>query len=331
LSATSGQSTDLPRPPRRRVDGLLLLDKPSGITSNGALQRVKWLFGARKAGHTGSLDPLASGMLPLCFGEATKFAGYLLDSDKTYRVRLQFGVQTDTGDADGAVVATAGHRAVERPDLEVAVAGMLGPMDQVPPMYSALKQGGQRLYALARAGQTVERPSRPVRIHSLAIETYDPEAPTLVVRCSKGTYVRVLVEDLAARLGTVAHVTLLRRLEVSTFAENRMWTLPDVLAASERGPEALSSLLLPVESILGNWPALRLDAGMATGLAQGRAMDLAGPANNGLVRLYGPQDRFLGLGEVLDGRRVAVRRLLSQGDTTGSSRRGVSGTDTRVE
>ena len=191
------------RRPRRALDGLLLLDKPTGITSNGALQRVKWLFQALKAGHTGSLDPLASGMLPICFGEATKFSGYLLDADKVYRVQAFLGVRTDTGDAAGSPVETHSRAPVSPAELEQAVAVLRGPIHQIPPMYSALKQQGQRLYALARAGLEVPREPRPVHIHEFTVEAYDPLRPVFQVRCSKGTYIRTLGEDIADLGGMV--------------------------------------------------------------------------------------------------------------------------------
>ena len=187
----------LPRRERRSVDGLLLLDKPVGLTSNAALQRVKRLFRASKAGHTGSLDPLASGMLPLCFGQATKVSAWLLDADKTYRVTARFGTQTDTADADGTVVSESQIRTVEREALESALDKLTGDISQVPPMYSALKKDGKRLYELARQGIEVDRPARPVTIRSLDIERFDPGAPVIRVTCSKGTYIRTLVEDLA--------------------------------------------------------------------------------------------------------------------------------------
>ncbi|MBM4221252.1 MAG: tRNA pseudouridine(55) synthase TruB, partial [Gammaproteobacteria bacterium] len=171
------QAGETPRRARRKVDGLLLLDKPSGITSNAALQKLKWLYGARKAGHTGSLDPLASGMLPLCFGEATKFSAYLLGADKTYLVRARFGARTDTGDSDGVVIASSDVLPASELALESALGRLTGPILQVPPMYSALKHQGQRLYDIARAGREVERPARPVQIHGFVLEHFDPAAP----------------------------------------------------------------------------------------------------------------------------------------------------------
>lgn len=309
----AGVSPSPPRRPRRTVNGLVLLDKPTGLTSNGALQRVRWLFAAQKAGHTGSLDPLASGLLPVCLGEATKFSGYLLEADKTYRVQLRFGARTDTGDADGAVVEECDRRSVGRDQLEEALARMVGPQMQVPPMYSALKQDGQRLYTLARAGRTVARQPRPIVIHRFALEEYDPGSPQFSVRCSKGTYVRVLVEDLARRLGTLAHVIMLRRIGVGGLGSQPMLTLEQLEAVGAGGFAALDALLLPVDTLVKEWPAVVLGAAEAGALAQGRSIASGPGAGPGLVRLYGPGDGFLGLGEVVPGPRIVVRRLLDQG------------------
>ena len=297
------------RRPRRCVDGLLLLDKPSGSTSNAALQRVKWLYQARKAGHTGSLDPLASGMLPLCFGEATKFAGYLLDADKTYRVQARFGSRTDTADAEGAVVETNPRCSVPLLDLAAAVKTLEGPISQVPPMYSALKQGGQRLYALARAGREVPREARPVHIHAFVVESYDSHAPVLRVRCSKGTYVRTLVEDLAAILGTLAHVIALRRLAVAPYGGHPMLPMAVVEAAAHDGSAALDSLLQPLDSVLPQWPELHLGHEEALRVRLGNSSVVPDAHAPGPVRIYGPGRLFLGVGEVLPEGRVIPRRL----------------------
>ena len=296
---------------RRALDGLLLLDKPSGITSNRALQQVKRLFMARKAGHTGSLDPLASGMLPLCFGEATKFAGYLLDADKTYLVQLRFGIRTDTGDAQGQPVATGPRAQVPREELAAALTAFIGPQQQVPPMYSALKQEGQRLYTLARAGRVVERPPRPVVIHEFSIKAFAPDLPVLQVRCSKGTYVRSLVEDLATHLGTTAHVNALRRTGVTPFEENRMHTMDTVAEAASRGTDALDALLLPLEATLPDWPSLALDTNQAASLLRGQGLVLESGNAAGMFRLYGPGARFLGIGALAPDGRLVSRRLLA--------------------
>ena len=303
------------RRPRRALDGLLLLDKPTGITSNGALQRVKWLFQARKAGHTGSLDPLASGMLPICFGEATKFSSYLLDADKVYRVQALFGVRTDTGDAEGAPVETHSRAPVLPAELEKAMAMLRGPIQQIPPMYSALKQQGQRLYALARAGLEVPREPRPVHIHEFTVEAYDPLRPVFQVRCSKGTYIRTLVEDLAAQLGTVAHVIALRRLAVEPFSGQPMLPMQALEAAAgdalSPSLEALDALLRPLEAALPRCPAVELDGPMALLVSRGGRV-LAPPGLvTGLVRLHGPGYRFLGVGEVQPDGLIAPRRLVA--------------------
>lgn len=297
----------------RPLDGLLLLDKPCGITSNAALQRARRLYQARKAGHTGSLDPLASGMLPLCFGEATKFAGYLLDADKTYLVRARFGIRTDTGDALGQTVAVGPREEVPRQELASALARFHGPLDQVPPMYSALKQNGQRLYALARAGREVARAPRPVVIHEFAIEDYSPAAPLLRVRCSKGTYVRSLVEDLAASLGTTGHVATLRRLAVAPLGAERMWSFDELTEVASRGTEALDALLLPLQAILPDFPVVALDPSQAASIVRGQAVILEPGCRlpGGLVRLHGPGGRFLGIGTLGPDGRLAARRLLA--------------------
>lgn len=295
-----------PRVAWRQVDGIVLLDKPAGLTSNAALQRVRRLYAARKAGHTGSLDPLATGMLPLCFGEATKFAGHLLDADKTYRVRLRFGLQTDTGDADGAVTARGERQAVPPAELAAILGRFTGDILQVPPMYSALKQGGRRLHELARRGETVERPARPVRIHELAVVVADPETPDLLVRCSKGTYIRSLVEDLAAALGTLAHVVALRRLAVAPFDAATMVTLEELGEAAAVGD--LARYLLPIDAGLAGWPRISLSSIEAGRLRTGQAVTAA-DAGAGPGRLYGPAGEFLGVGDITADGRLVPRRL----------------------
>lgn len=296
------------RPPRRAVDGILLLDKPVGLTSNQALQRVKWLYRARKAGHTGSLDPLAGGLLPICFGQATKVSAFLLDADKTYTVTAAFGVATATGDAEGEAVAHSPVTAVARDALEAAMAGLQGEIHQVPPMYSALKQGGQRLYALARAGQQVPRAARPVTIHALELLHYDPSRPVLRVHCSKGTYIRTLVEDLAVACGTVGHVLSLHRSQVGPFDGQDMVALPGLLALADDLP-ALDAQLRPVDTALTGWPALDLGSSEAVSLSHGQPVNAGAGRGPGRVRLYGPGQRFLGIGEVLGDGQVAPRRL----------------------
>ena len=305
-----------PRVERRVVDGVLLLDKPIGLTSNGALQRVKRLFRAEKAGHTGSLDPLASGLLPLCFGEATKLSGFLLDADKEYEVGCRFGARTDTADADGTVIETRPLPGQDPATIERALAGLRGDIEQVPPMYSALKHEGQRLYKLARAGAEVERPPRPVTIHEFVPLGWDDDATlALRVRCSKGTYVRTLVEDLGRALDSAAHVAWLRRTAAEPYTlASGVQTLEAVEAAHAEGGEgALDALLLPVDSAVADWPRIDLGADAAYFMLRGQPVISPRAPLDRLLRLYGPNDRFLGIGAVQDDGRVAPKRLIRTG------------------
>lgn len=296
----------------RPVHGILLLDKPSGLTSNKALQIARRIFDANKAGHTGSLDPAATGMLPVCFGEATKVSGYLLDADKEYEVTAAIGQRTDTADADGTVVETAAVTQVSEQQLRDAIGRFHGEIEQVPPMYSALKQDGRRLYELARKGEEVERPARPVTIHEIALTVFDPVRPQLRVRCSKGTYIRTLVEDIAAAMGTLAHVAALRRTAVEPFAGSPMvslQTLEELAADAAPGDRAaLDARLLPVDSALQAYPELRLSANQAFFIGNGHAVTVPRGTPEGPVRLYAEGGRLLGMGEVRDA-EVAPRRL----------------------
>ncbi|MBS0393512.1 MAG: tRNA pseudouridine(55) synthase TruB [Proteobacteria bacterium] len=300
-----------PRTEWRTVDGILLLDKPEGLSSNQALQRVRRLYRARKAGHTGSLDPLASGVLPLCFGEATKVAGLLLEADKTYQATLKLGQRTTTGDREGAVAEEAPVPPLTAAAVGAVLARFLGTTEQVPPMYSALKRDGEALYALARRGLEVERAPRPIRIESLNLLALAPPALTFEVTCSKGTYVRTLGEDLARALGTVGHLAALRRTAVGgAFAGRRAHTLAELEALAGQ-PGALDALLVPMDAALEDWPAVCLDAAATTALCRGQPVAAAAPPGR-RVRLYGPGGAFLGLGEVdLEGRRVRPERLLA--------------------
>lgn len=301
---------------RRKVDGLLLLDKPSGITSNAALQKLKWLYGARKAGHTGSLDPLASGMLPLCFGEATKFSQYLLGADKTYLVRARFGARTDTADADGVVVETTEAMIPDEAALLRAMHNLTGPIEQIPPMYSALKHQGQRLYEIARAGREVARPARPVQIHSFEIQHFDRVTPVLKVCCSKGTYIRVLIEDLARSLGSLAHVIELRRTSVSSFGESVMTTVEQCICAAEAGTDALDALLLPLDQVAGQWPLIKLGPAEINLLLRGSQVAAPAGVAAGMFRLYSQGGSFFGMGEVMTDGRLVSRRLLAHDPST---------------
>ncbi len=299
----------------RDIDGILLLDKPLHLTSNEALQRVKRLYQANKAGHTGSLDPLATGLLPVCLGGATKFSTYLLDADKHYRVRIRLGVTTTTADAEGEVLETRPVVGVDEAWLRAVMERFLGPIEQLPPMYSAVKHQGERLYKLARQGIEVERQPRTVTIHSM--ELIDLALPELEldVHCSKGTYVRTLAEDLGAELGCGGHVIGLRRTGVGPYVEpeRRFVTLDeieDLIAAHEDPNPTLDSLLLPLESALEHWPAVRLTADAAFYLGQGQAVLVPQAPTEGLVRLYDPSHHFLGVGFILDDGKVQPKRLL---------------------
>lgn len=295
---------------RRQVHGVLVLDKPRGFSSNAALQKVRWLLNAEKAGHTGSLDPLATGVLPLCFGEATKFSQYLLDADKGYSTVAQLGVTTTTGDAEGEVLE---RRAVvvDETAIQAALPAFRGQIEQIPPMYSALKRDGQPLYKLARAGEVVEREARSVTIARLELLALQEDRATLEVACSKGTYVRTLVEDLGARLGCGAHVAELRRTQAGPFGLAQAISLEELEAAhAEGGAEALDRFLLPVDSGLEHWPLVQLTQHSAYYWLHGQPVRAANAPKFGLMRVQDDQGRFIGIGEIDDEGQVAPRRLI---------------------
>jgi len=293
----------------RNVQGILLLDKPVGITSNHALQRVKRLYNAQKAGHTGSLDPLADGLLPLCFGGATKISAFLLDADKRYWVRVRLGETTTTQDGEGEILERRPTDGVTEDRLRQVVEGFVGEIEQVPPMYSALKHQGERLYKLAREGVEVEREARAVTIHSIEIGVVELPEFELDVRCSKGTYVRTLAADIGEALGCGAHVTALRRTGVGPYRAEQMVTMEAIQAAAEQGQEALDALLLPVDSALGDWPEVRLTPDSAFYMRQGQPVLAPRAPSSGMVRMY-DAGGFIGIGEVLDDGRIAPRRML---------------------
>lgn len=298
------------RLPLRPVSGILLLDKPIGISSNAALQIVKRLYQAEKAGHTGSLDPLATGMLPVCLGEATKLSGVLLDSDKCYRAEVRLGERTTTGDAEGEVIQTAPLPSIE--SLHAAAAGLLGVIEQIPPMHSALKHDGQRLYTLARQGLEVTRPARTVRIHELRLEAAGAAQIVMHVRCSKGTYIRTLAEDLARAAGSCAHLVGLRRTAVAPFEGRTAVPLAELeAAAADRGLQGLDALLLSPAAGLRHWPRIRVEASQAQHLAQGRSVEVAGFEAGTRVAVLDAEDTLLGLGEVLRPGVLAPRRWLA--------------------
>ncbi|HEX4895360.1 MAG TPA: tRNA pseudouridine(55) synthase TruB [Solimonas sp.] len=297
------------RTPRRELSGILLLDKPTGISSNDALQRAKRIFRAAKAGHTGSLDPLATGVLPLCFGEATKLCGVLLESDKVYRARARLGVRTATGDSEGEPVA---HSAalLDRAGLEAVLPRFLGALRQIPPMYSALKREGRPLYELARAGIEVEREARDIVVHRLELLSFGEGHFEVEVHCSKGTYIRTLVEDLAAAAGECAHLVALRRTAVTPFAGHPLADFAALEAAAEAGEGALDALLLSPAEGLRHWPSVRVDPAQAAALAQGKAVSLDGlPTHDRLAVLDG-DGALLGLAESREGGCIQPRRWL---------------------
>jgi len=295
----------------RRVNGILLLDKPAGMTSNAALQAAKRLYRARKAGHTGSLDPLATGLLPLCFGEATKVSGFLLDADKRYRVTCKLGERTTTGDAEGELLESRPVDGVTGARLKEVLAGFVGEIEQVPPMYSAVKHKGERLYKLARQGVEVEREARRIMIYSLLLAEFHTPWFEIEVHCSKGTYVRTLVEDIGETLACGAHVTALRRLGVGPFNASQLVDMATLEARAAESMTALDKLLLPMESGLSQWPGVRLSGDAAFYLRQGQPVLVPQAPTEGWVRLYEGESRFLGMGEILDDGRVAPRRLMS--------------------
>ncbi len=299
----------------RNVSGVLLLDKPQGCSSNHILQKVKRLFGAAKAGHTGSLDPLATGMLPVCFGEATKISAFLLDSDKTYHLKCQLGVSTTTGDAEGEVIETLDVSSISEPAVEAVLPEFIGDIEQVPPMYSALKHNGERLYKLARQGIEVERKARPVTIYeidfiSLSTDAQDRVILELEVSCSKGTYVRTLVEDIAKKLNSCAHVTELRRLSVGPY-DGDMLSIDQLTALAGQGEETLDACLQPIDSGVADWPDVRLSADAAFYVQQGQPVMVPQAPTHGWVRIY-DQSHFLGLGEIQDDGMIAPRRMIKQ-------------------
>ena len=299
----------------RNISGVLLLDKPSGSSSNHALQKVKRLFGAAKAGHTGSLDPLATGMLPICLGEATKISAFLLDSDKRYRLQCQLGVTTTTGDAEGEVLDSWDVSAISEKDVKSVLPKFIGEIEQVPPMYSALKHNGERLYKLARQGIEVERKARKITIYdidfiSLQRDETDRFILELEVSCSKGTYVRTLVEDIAAELDCGAHITSLRRLSVGPYADE-MVTIEQLTELAEQGFDALDECLKPVDSGVADWPDVHLSTDAAFYVRQGQPVMVPQAPTEGWVRIY-DQSHFLGIGEIQDDGLVAPRRMIRQ-------------------
>lgn len=297
----------------RAVSGILLLDKPAGLSSNAALQHVRRLYRADKAGHTGSLDPLATGLLPVCLGEATKLSGHLLDADKRYVVRAAVGACTTTGDAEGEPTTRSDAGALTRAALEAVLPRLTGAIHQRPPMYSALKHQGQRLYELARQGREVERPARPVHVAALRLTDFGPGFFELDVRCSKGTYIRSLVEDLAAAAGQCAHVAALRRLEAGPFRAADMVTAARLERAAGEGGAALDALLLDPLAGLAGWERVTVSPADAARLGRGQAVRLEATARPGPVAVVDSRPALLGLAEVDDHQMLRPRRWLADG------------------
>lgn len=294
----------------------MVLDKPTGMSSNAALQEAKHLFGATKAGHTGSLDPLATGVLPLCFGEATKFSQFLLDADKAYDSTFFLGVCTDTADADGAVIARASAAHLTEDTVIQAMATLTGAIKQVPPMYSAVKVDGQRLYKRARAGEQVERAARSVDIYCFELVSFEPGEHVLInvnVRCSKGTYIRTLAEDLGAALGVPAHVAMLRRCQSGPFALDDCVTLEQLTAVKEVGADTgLDALLQPIESCIQHLPRLSLSEAATFYIRQGQPVLVPNGPQSGMVRIADAGGLFLGVGDMRGDGRLSPKRLLAQ-------------------
>ena len=291
---------------KKNVNGVLLLDKPLGISSNQALQKVKWLYSAAKAGHTGTLDPLATGLLPICLGEATKFAQYVTDADKTYFATIRLGQTTTTGDAEGEVLTTAPVN-VSPSQFAAACQQFIGEISQVPPMYSALKHQGKALYEYAREGVDIERQARLITISAIEVNAFETNIAKITVVCSKGTYIRTLAEDIGAKLGCGAHLIGLRRTETAGYLLPNAMTIDQLEAMPV---DARLAMLLPVDSAIESLPKVILNTDAAFYIMQGQAVWQAGKMPNIDLRLYDEKDHFLGLGYLQDDGKIAPKRLI---------------------
>lgn len=310
---TQTKITTKKKPQARNISGVLLLNKPVGMSSNAALQTVKRLYNAKKAGHTGSLDPLASGMLPICFGEATKFSQYLLDTDKRYRVICKLGISTATGDAEGDILQRREVPDLTKKQVEKILQQFRGEIEQVPSMYSAIKQNGEPLYKLARQGITVERKARAITIYDLEIINLQKDVLELDIHASKGTYVRTLVADIGELLGCGAYITNLHRTSVGQYAAAQMHNLDKLQGfAGQHDFASLNALLLPIETMFIAWPDLVLTDITAHYLAQGQPVIVPRAPSFGCVKLKNQCGDFLGVGEVMEDGRIAPRRLVAR-------------------
>jgi tRNA pseudouridine55 synthase len=293
----------------RPINGIIVIDKPTGRSSNHVLQQVKRLFNAQKAGHTGSLDPLATGLLPVCLGDATRISSYLLDADKSYRVECKLGVVTDSGDSDGNIIAESVVPEINQSQIESIIQNFTGEQDQVPPMYSALKHQGQPLYKLARQGIEIERKARRVTIYDIKLVNFSSDSLCLDVTCSKGTYIRSLIEDIGQEIGCGAHVTMLRRTSVAGYNESQSITIDDLVAHSENGLDALDELLLPPEQALSDWPKLSLTSEQTQAVLHGQQLNLNLEHEGQLLCLFNQHQQFIGIAEVTHGGVLAPKRI----------------------
>ncbi len=290
------------------IDGILLLDKPLGRTSNSALQKVRYLFNANKAGHTGSLDPLATGVLPICFGEASKVTSFLLDSNKRYLCTAQLGITTTTGDKEGEILQQKEIKPFTSQDVETVLNSFRGDIQQIPPMHSALKHNGQPLYKLARQGIEIERKARDVTIHELTLIDQSDDTITLEVHCSKGTYIRTLAQDIGDTLGFGAHLSMLRRTEVEPFECDKLYTIEDIEKLAKEG-DALSSLLA-IDTALMHFPSLTLTSEEATRIRNGLKVSRRDIPNENMIKLYLENGEFIGIGRYSSDHQLAAKRLM---------------------
>lgn len=297
------------------VHGILLLNKPLNLTSNAAIQRAKFLFGTKKAGHTGSLDPLATGMLPVCFGEATKFSRFLLESDKYYRVTAQLGIKTSTGDKEGTIIAEKTVPVLTQEILENTLQQFVGNIKQIPPMHSALKHQGKPLYELARKGIEIERAPREIKIYKLQLLNLDLSLDqfTIDVHCSKGTYIRTLVEDIGEQLGCGAHVAMLHRSAVAPYDQQPMYSLDDLHQAKQEGHDVLLKLLLPIATALQTLPSIILSTNSAFYFCQGQAVTVPQlPNTDNFISVFSDNQKFIGIGKILEDGRLTPKRLIAE-------------------
>ncbi len=293
----------------RNIQGILLLDKPKGISSNTALQRVKQLFKARKAGHTGSLDNLATGLLPICFGEATKLSSYLLDADKYYQAEFTLGITTTTGDKEGEILQTRPMTHINQKKIDAVIQSFIGSIQQIPPMYSAIKHQGQALYKLARQGKVIERQARTVTIYALTVQRWIENRLLVDIHCSKGTYIRTLAEDLGKMLGCGAHVSCLHRFGVGNYRD--MFDFETLERLGQKGLKVLDDLLIPMHTVLEQWPEIWLTAELTHYIRQGQPVQVSKAPTSGWVKLFADNTHFLGIGQILDDGRIAPRRLIN--------------------